>query len=108
MKLETESWPLSQRIIFLAYLAHELTVSARMTYEPGTENVTAPQLLRAFNEVQHHVTGALRDHILQKNGVPLSTLLEGVRSFGLNHEIGKSIDSAIADVLDRTVRAAAQ
>jgi hypothetical protein len=40
----------------LARLAHELTIVARDTYEPGTLDVRHPQKLRALNEVQHRIT----------------------------------------------------
>ena len=41
---------------FLARVAHELTVLARDTYEPGTRGVTDPSRLRAINEVMHRLT----------------------------------------------------
>jgi hypothetical protein len=44
----------------LARLAHELTVVARDTYEPGSLDLRDPQRLRRLNEIQHRVTGHLR------------------------------------------------
>jgi hypothetical protein len=43
----------------LARFAFELTVVARATYLPGSEEVSAPRQLRAVNEIQHRVTSAL-------------------------------------------------
>lgn len=51
------------RTSLLSRIAHLLTVSARGTYEAGTENVLKPHLLRAYNAVLHRVTAAIRDHL---------------------------------------------
>jgi hypothetical protein len=40
---------------FLAFLAHQLTISARETYEIGTEEVVETRHLRRYNEVMHRV-----------------------------------------------------
>lgn len=40
----------------LAKTAHELTMRARDTYEPGTRGVTDPARLRGINEVIHRLT----------------------------------------------------
>jgi hypothetical protein len=50
-----------ERLVFLARLASELTVCARDTYVPGTDQVAKPGHLRSFNELQHRVMGHLRD-----------------------------------------------
>lgn len=41
------------RKLFLAVLAHELTVAGRDSYRPGTDDLIKPQLLRKVNEVLH-------------------------------------------------------
>ncbi|HEX4054289.1 MAG TPA: hypothetical protein VHX86_08490 [Tepidisphaeraceae bacterium] len=51
----------AQRLAFLCRLAAELTVCARDTYMPGSNQVAKPERLRAFNELQHRLTGHLRD-----------------------------------------------
>jgi hypothetical protein len=71
-----------ETILLLARLAHELTVAARGTYEVGTENILDPVALRAYNEVQHRITGSLIDHLLRKGGMPLETVLDMIRDFG--------------------------
>ncbi len=40
----------------LAQVAHELTVLARDTYDPGSLQVSDPRRLRAINEVMHRLT----------------------------------------------------
>jgi hypothetical protein len=50
---------LQQRIRFMARLSCELTVAARETYIPGTEEISAPRQLRAYNEMQHRVAACL-------------------------------------------------
>ena len=40
--------------------AHKLTVIARGTYIPQTEEIVDPRRLRLLNEVQHRVTAHLR------------------------------------------------
>ncbi len=47
------------KISVLAQVAHELTVLARDTYEPGTRLVSDPSRLRATNEVLHRLTRRL-------------------------------------------------
>ena len=55
-----------QQVRVIARYAHELTVIARGTYVPGTENIADPYRLRMLNEVQHRVTGHLR-HLLEND-----------------------------------------
>jgi hypothetical protein len=57
------------RKLFLSSLAHELTVAGRGSYQPGTNDLDKPQLLRKVNEVQHRVTAWLRSELI-KPGTP--------------------------------------
>ena len=50
----------------LADYAHDLTIIARGTYIPQTEDIADPQRLRLLNEVQHRVTGHMR-HLISGN-----------------------------------------
>ena len=50
----------SEQLRVLADYAHELTVIARGTYIPQTEDIADPRRLRLVNEVQHRVTGHIR------------------------------------------------
>lgn len=63
---------------FLATLAHEITIVARGTYVPGTEEVADPPRLRRLNEVQHLVVGQLIK-LLDKNPkrYPDEVLIQG-------------------------------
>ena len=49
--------PPSAQLRVLAAYAHGLTVIARGTYIPETEDIADPRRLRLLNEVQHRVTG---------------------------------------------------
>ena len=53
--------PADRQIAVLARYAFEMTIAARGTYVPGTENIADAQRLRMLNERQHRVTG----HICQ-------------------------------------------
>jgi hypothetical protein len=48
-----------QRIRVVARILHELTVAARETYAPGTDEIAAPRQLREYNEMQHRVAACL-------------------------------------------------
>src|SRR3954470_25018756 len=50
---------LEQKVRLLARLSHELTIAARGTYVPGTEDIAAPRQIRAYNEMQHRVSTCL-------------------------------------------------
>jgi hypothetical protein len=47
------------KIRFLCRLRLELTVVARHTYTPQTEDISHPAHLRAINELQHRILGYL-------------------------------------------------
>ena len=51
--------PADRQIAVLARYAFEMTIVARGTYVPGTEDIAHPQRLRFLNERQHRVTGHL-------------------------------------------------
>lgn len=53
----------NDRVLFLATLAHQLTVAGRDSYRPGTGDLSKPQLLRKVNEVLHRVTAWLRSEL---------------------------------------------
>lgn len=58
--------PASEQVRILADYAHGLTVVARGTYIPQTEDVADPPRLRLQSEVQHRVTGHMR-HLIAGN-----------------------------------------
>ena len=82
MPLNVESLSNHARTVLLARLASALTICARDTYEVGTDRVMEPELLRAYNELMHRVTGATLDHLLERGGYSLNDILEMVRAFG--------------------------
>lgn len=65
-----------QKMLFLARISHELTIRARAAYEPGTENVTDPKLLRRINESQHGIAGTLAALLQNAPGYPDDVLVE--------------------------------
>lgn len=75
------SLSIQEKITFLARLAHDLTIAARGTYIPGTDNVAKPETLRHYNEIQHRVTASLRDYIVGSSGMPLDAVLEMLEDF---------------------------
>jgi hypothetical protein len=70
------------KTVLLASLASTLTICARDTYEVETQRVVEPELLRAYNELLHRVTGAARDHLLESKGYSLQDILGMLREFG--------------------------
>jgi hypothetical protein len=96
----TESLSHDARTALLARIAFELTISARHTYEPGTENVLDPQCLRGYNELLHRVTSAVVSHLSGTDGFSLETILEMIRTFGAGQNRAKEMEW----VLDRVLR----
>jgi hypothetical protein len=82
MPLNVESLSNREKTVLLARLANTLTICARDTYEVETDRVIQPELLRAYNELLHRVTGAVRDHLLESEGYSLKDVLEMLRAFG--------------------------
>lgn len=66
----------------LARTAHALTICARGTYEQGTENVVAPQVLRAYNELLHRVTAAVGSHLAGDGSFSVEAIVEMMRTLG--------------------------
>jgi hypothetical protein len=85
------------KTLFLARLAHALTVCARDTYEADTENVSQPQVLRAYNELLYRITVAVRDHILGREGQSVESVLNMIRAFGEEHHRVMEMESAISN-----------
>jgi hypothetical protein len=88
----------------LARIAHTLTISARDTYEVGTENVLDPRTLRAYNELLHRVTSSVVSHLSGSQGQSLESNVEMVRSFGIRYNRTVEIDGALQNALQHTVK----
>jgi hypothetical protein len=56
-------WTLDRdrRTLFLAQLAHELTIVGRNSYRVQSEDLDQPRQLRETNEILHRVTACLKD-----------------------------------------------
>jgi hypothetical protein len=85
MSLNIESLSDSAKTLLLARLAHALTISARDTYEAGTDRVLEPEVLRVYNELLHRVAGAVINHMEGVEGYSLEFILEMMRHFGEKH-----------------------
>ena|ERR1700719_1645550 len=85
MSLNIESLSSASNVVLLARLAHALTISARDTYEAGTDRVLEPEVLRAYNELLHRVCGSVTDHLLAREGHSVESILELMRAFGQKH-----------------------
>jgi hypothetical protein len=103
MILDIESLSAAAKTALLTRIAHTLTVCARDTYEVGTENVLEPQVLRAYNELLHRVTGAVRDHLLGVKGYSLQTILEMMQAFGERHHRVNEMKWAIKSSLPKPI-----
>ena len=82
MALNVESLSNHEKTVLLARLANELTICARDTYEVGKDRALQPELLRAYNELVHRITGAVSDHLLKSEGYALKDVFEMLRVFG--------------------------
>lgn len=97
MNADFNSWSRKRKLVFLALLAHELTVCARgETYEAGTDGVLKPELLRRFNELMHRVTGSIRDHLLEKEAMPVSDVVEMIERFGAGQNLSAEMKAVFA------------
>lgn len=79
-------------ILILTCLSNSLTVAARGTYEAGTENVLKPSVLRAYNEVQHRITAAIRDRLKGKEAMSVNSILEMLDILGKKYGEVSNID----------------
>lgn len=99
MPLNLESLSDAAKAALLARLANTLTICARNTYEVGTENVVDSQTLRSYNELLHRVTGSVATHLAGSEGYSLQSIIEMIRSFGVNHgragEMGWALEYAL-------------
>ncbi|MFC4158967.1 hypothetical protein [Chitinimonas lacunae] len=46
-----------EQLVWLSCLSHRISLYARGTYEPGTDEVSQPRELRRFNELLHRLAG---------------------------------------------------
>lgn len=99
MYIQSDDWVHQKRVTFLSLLAHEITVCARSTYEPGSDMVLQPELLRSYNEVLHRVTGSLRDYIESRPGMPIDNVISMIADFGERHRKQKEMVTVISGVL---------
>ena len=104
MSIDVASLSNQAKAVFLARLASELTVCARDTYEVGTDRVLRPELLRAYNELIHRVTGAVRDHLLDEKGYSAELILRMADEFGVRYKCPETMKWAIERALGPAVQ----
>jgi hypothetical protein len=101
MSLSIESLSNVAKAVLLARLAHALTISARDTYEAGTDRVLEPEVLRAYNELLHRVCGSVTDHLMDGRGYSVEIILEMMRAFGQKHNRVDAIKWTIENALEK-------
>ena len=104
MSLNLTSLSNHEKAILLARLANILTICPRDTYEVGSEVVLQPGVLRAYNELLHRVTGAVRDHLLGTEGYSLEDVLEMMRVFGETNQRTTEIKWALEQASKRQLK----
>jgi hypothetical protein len=94
--------PADEQAKFLALFSHNLTVSARISYEVGTENITNPRLIREINEIQHRVS--MQIYLLLDNNsepYPDDVLMQIILEHSENKELEAEVMWAFEQVADR-------
>lgn len=89
-----------EQIAFLVRVVHKLTICACSTYEKESDRVLEPEILRAYNDLLHRVTGALLHLTLGMEGYSDESIIEMIQAFGLRHNRVTEIEWA----LDRTAQ----
>jgi hypothetical protein len=90
MVRKTDSLSHQEKTMRLLRLSHALTICARDTYETGTQRVLEPEILRAYNELLHRVTGAVAG-----GRSSFESILEMIRDFGEKHNRANAMKWAV-------------
>lgn len=84
--------------VFLSVIAYELTISARMHYEPTDSHLR--QVLIGINELQHHLSAEAR-HLIEDeekrypDDVLARILMEKATNYGIAAYLERAIDAAL-------------
>jgi hypothetical protein len=92
------------KIRFLCRLAFELTIVARDTYIPQTEDLSRPAHLRAINELQHQILSYLSaltsgDRALYPDNALIAVILEAGKDVIQRSQVHDAFERALASVL---------
>lgn len=98
--VDLESLSEDAQTAFLARMAHTLTICALDTYEIGTDNVLNPQILRAYNELLHQVTGSILSR-LAGSEESVEPTIDMIRSFGIERNRVEEMNWALRYALQR-------
>jgi hypothetical protein len=94
MRLDLKSLSYDAKTALLVRIVHTLTICARDSYEVGTEEVLNPQILRAYNELLHQVTGSIVNRLAGSQD-SVESAIETIRSFGIEHDRVEEMDWAV-------------
>jgi hypothetical protein len=91
------------KVRFLSRLAFELTVAARDTYVPQTEDLSHPAHLRAINELQHRILSYLSaltsgDAVVYPDNVLIAIILEAGKDVIQRGQVHDAFDRALSSV----------
>jgi hypothetical protein len=86
----------------LTAMAFELTIRARETYIPGTNDVEAPDVLRGLNECQHLLLGIIR-RLLGGHSVDAESLKTSLLVLSQDERTGHSVRKALRRALRECV-----
>jgi hypothetical protein len=89
-----------EETLFLARIAHQLTVSARSTYVPQTELIAEPTVLRAYNELLQRVTASVIERVLGGKGMSLTVVLAMLQEFASPHNRTTDIEWVLKTALN--------
>ena len=67
---------LRKKGIWASLIIFQLSIYARSTYEPGTEQVLHPKYLRRFNELVHRISSWQRDILMNASGTSDDDIFE--------------------------------
>jgi len=89
-----------EQIAFLCTLSHDLTISARDTYEAGTDQVLDGARLKVFNEAQHRLLGQL-SHLVHHDAERYPDAVFAEIVFGYLEELAvtQRLESALATAI---------
>lgn len=98
--VDLESLSEDAQTAFFDRMAHTLTICALDTYEIGTDNVLNPQILRAYNELLHQVTGSILSR-LAGSEESVEPTIDMIRSFGIERNRVEEMNWALRYALQR-------
>lgn len=91
----------SQQALLLAWMAHNLTISAREAYEISPDTA---ERLRRHNEIQHVLTSHIASLLNHSNRRPTLTLFEAINEIAGRDAIGQRIRKCVDWAFSRALK----